>query len=76
MSWLLNNISTILVGLVVAFIVYLQARKIVHQWATKKSFCGDSCGGCGLAGLCSGNEESFLQRYKRDQMNLNNEKTP
>lgn len=56
MELILSGLSTLIVGLMVAGIVFLAVRSIVKdkKW---KSLCGGNCGGCSCSGMCHPRKE-------------------
>ena len=54
MAWLQANLSTIIIGLVLLFIVIIIVKKLYTNKKEGKSSCscGDGCGGCASAGIC------------------------
>lgn len=46
--------ATAIVGLVVLFVIWLAARKWLHDWRASKGGCGGGCAGCPSAGMCGG----------------------
>lgn len=52
MTWIIANISTIVVSLIVLGLVALVLRKILHDKKSGVSSCGTSCGGCAMAESC------------------------
>jgi hypothetical protein len=52
MDWIITNISTILVTLVLIGLVTLVIRKIVKDKKKGITSCGTSCNGCAMAGSC------------------------
>ena len=52
LNFIIDNIGSIIVSLVLVFIVILAARSVIKDKKSGKCSCGGSCGGCG--GGCSG----------------------
>jgi FeoB-associated Cys-rich membrane protein len=52
MDWIITNISTILVSLVIIGLVSLVIRKLVRDKKKGVTSCGTSCSGCAMAGSC------------------------
>lgn len=52
MDWIINNISTILVSLVLLALVALVIRKMVKDRKKGVTSCGSSCSGCAMSGSC------------------------
>ncbi len=47
MTWLANNLGTIVVGLIVLAMVFFAARSVYRSFRSGGcSSCGDACGGC------------------------------
>lgn len=46
-SFLLNNVGTILTGLVLILVVGLVVRSMIRDKRSGKSSCGGNCGACG-----------------------------
>jgi len=51
-DWIINNISTILVSLVLLGFVSLVIRKMLRDKKKGVTSCGTSCSGCAMAGSC------------------------
>ncbi len=51
-DWLIGNISTIIVTLVLIGCVALVIRKIIKDKKKGITSCGTSCKGCAMAGSC------------------------
>ena len=62
MIWLMENLSTILVSLVIVAAIVLAVRSIKKDKANGKSSCGGNCKSCGS--LCSSN---LVDDYHRDR---------
>lgn len=60
MEWLTANMSTIVVSLILAVIVVLDIRKIMHDRRKGIKSCGMNCPGC--TGSCSNIE--IPERFK------------
>lgn len=58
MTFLINNIGTILTGAVLLIIVALVLRTMIRDKKTGKGGCGGSCGGCSNACACHGSVKS------------------
>lgn len=58
MTFLINNIGTILTGAVLLIIVALVLRTMIRDKKTGKSGCGGSCEGCSNACACHGSVKS------------------
>ena len=58
MTFLINNIGTILTGAVLLIIVALVLRIMIRDKKTGKGGCGGSCGGCSNACACQGSVKS------------------
>ncbi len=56
MDWIINNLATIVISLLLIALVVHQARKIIAKGGT----C--DCGGCAAAGSCHGNKQKKLQK--------------
>ena len=52
LSWLQENIGSIVVGLILLVVVVLIVRRLILDKKAGKHLCGGSCGSCG--GGCSG----------------------
>ena len=64
MMWLQANIGNLVVGSVLAVIVFLNIRKIVLDKKQGRHSCGGDCGSCG-AGCSCGNMKNDLQAAKK-----------
>ena len=58
MTFLINNIGTILTGAVLLIIVALVLRTMIRDKKTGKGGCGGSGGGCSNACACQGSVKS------------------
>ncbi len=63
MVWLNENLSTILVSLIIVFAVVLAIRSIRKDKANGKSSCGGNCNSCG--GLCH-SKSNLVDTYHHD----------
>ena len=52
MEIFVSGLSTLVVGLIGAGIVFLAVRSIVRDKKNGKSLCGGNCGGCSCSGMC------------------------
>lgn len=52
MDWIINNLSTILVSLVLLGLISLVIRKMVKDKKKGVTSCGSSCSGCAMSGSC------------------------
>lgn len=52
MDWIIGNIATILVTLILIGLITLVIRKMVNDKKKGITSCGTSCNGCALAGSC------------------------
>jgi len=52
MTWLYNNLSTIIVSLIVLTVVILVVRKLIRDKKQGKSSCGCGCDSCAMSGQC------------------------
>ena len=52
MTWIINNIGTIITLIILLAIVALIIRHIKKDKAQGKSSCGCKCGGCPMSGSC------------------------
>jgi hypothetical protein len=57
LSFLIENIGTILIGAILAFIVILIILKMRKDKKAGKSSCGCNCGCCANEGLCHGKKD-------------------
>ncbi len=58
MNWILENLGTIIVALIVFAVCVLIVRKIVKDKKSGKSpTCGCGCGGCAMSGICHDKKE-------------------
>lgn len=55
MKWLINNIGTICVTLILLIIILLIIKTLINDKKNGKSSCGCNCGHCAFAGLCHKN---------------------
>lgn len=54
LNWIISNLGTIIVLLVVAAVVVGVAVKMFKDKKQGKSSCGCSCGNCPMSGKCHG----------------------
>lgn len=54
-SWLVNNLGTILISLVLVAIVVIIIMKLRKDKKAGKSSCGGNCAHCTMAGSCHKN---------------------
>ena len=52
MTWLMNNLSTIIVCIVLIAVVVLIINKMIKDKKKGKSSCGCNCAHCAMAGSC------------------------
>jgi hypothetical protein len=52
MDWMIENISTILVTLILIGLITLVIRKMFNDKKKGITSCGTSCNGCAMAGSC------------------------
>lgn len=52
MTWLINNLSTIIVCILLIAVVALIIGKMVKDKKKGKSSCGCGCSSCAMAGKC------------------------
>ena len=52
LNWITDNLSTIIVSLVLILIVAAIIRKLVRDKKKGKSSCGCNCAHCAMAGSC------------------------
>jgi hypothetical protein len=52
MDWIIENISTILVTLILIGLISIVIRKMLNDKKKGITSCGTSCTGCGMAGSC------------------------
>ena len=58
MSWVLENLSTIIVSGILILIVFLIVRSMHQDKINGKSSCSNDCGGCALSGSCHNRDEN------------------
>lgn len=51
-EFIMNNLGTIIVGLIVLALLILVSVKMISDEKKGKSSCGGGCGSCPNAGLC------------------------
>ena len=54
MTWLMNNLSTIIVCIALGAVVVLIINKMIKDKKKGKSSCGCGCSNCAMAGKCHG----------------------
>lgn len=52
LGWIMENIGTILITIVLAILVVLIIRSLVKDRKQGKSSCGGNCGHCPMSGSC------------------------
>lgn len=52
MSWIIGNLATVIVALVLAAVIALIIVYLVRSKRKGKSLCGGGCGGCPMNGAC------------------------
>ncbi len=58
MAWLIQNLGTIIVALILVTVCALIIRKIVKDKRSGKSpTCGCGCSGCSMSGICHEKKE-------------------
>jgi hypothetical protein len=55
-TWLLNNISTIIVCVIIIAVVAMIVRKMVKDKKQGKSSCGCGCQNCAMHDACHSNK--------------------
>lgn len=65
MVWLIENLSTILVCLIIIIAVVLAIRSIRKDKISGKSRCGGNCGSCG--DICN-SKNNFVDSYHHDHV--------
>ncbi len=56
LTWLAENIATIIISLILLVIVAAIVVKLVKDKKKGKSTCGNNCAHCAMAGSCHGRE--------------------
>ena len=59
-EWVLNNISTIIVGAALAAIIICVVRLMIKNKKEGKSSCGCGCGGCAMHDICHSEKKNKL----------------
>lgn len=54
MTWLMNNLSTIIACIALVAVVVLIINKMIKDKKKGKSSCGCGCSNCAMAGKCHG----------------------
>ncbi len=54
LNWLIGNIATIIISLVLILIITSVIYKIIKDKKQGKSSCGCNCANCAMAGSCHG----------------------
>lgn len=52
MDWLISNLGTIVVSIILILIVFLIIRSMIRDKKSGKSSCGCGCEGCAMRGKC------------------------
>lgn len=58
MSWIINNLGTIVIFIVLAVIVYMILRSMKKNKRAGKTSCGCGCAHCAMRGKCHGGGNS------------------
>ena len=69
LAFLENNLSTILVGAVVVFILVLVIRHLAKNKRSLTCSCGD-CGSCASSGVCSIHEQEQKDAAKAAEIHI------
>jgi hypothetical protein len=62
-AWIISNVSTIVISLILVGLVSLVIRKMLRDKRKGITSCGTSCNGCAMAGSCCGKPSKMI-RYK------------
>lgn len=65
MQWIMNNISTIFVSLILLGVVIMVVKNLRKKDGS--SSCGGSCGGCASSSMCHGHT-TFVDDYHKNQI--------
>ncbi len=52
LHFIMENLSTIIIGILLLAVVVLIVKKMRNDKKNGKSSCGCGCGGCASAGIC------------------------
>ncbi len=66
MEWIMNNLGTLICGLVVALVVGLALRSVIREKRSGKCSCGGNCGACGA---CSAIPSGALEEARKNILN-------
>lgn len=69
LAFLENNLSTILVGAVVVFILVLVIRHLAKNKRSLTCSCGD-CGSCASSGVCSIHEQEEKDKDAAEKIQI------
>ncbi|MBQ8171861.1 MAG: FeoB-associated Cys-rich membrane protein [Oscillospiraceae bacterium] len=61
-EFIVNNIGTIVVGLLVLAVLALAAWKMISDKKQGRSSCGGGCSGCPNAGLCHAQHDEKTEK--------------
>ena len=64
-SWIADNLGTIIMSLILIAIVAAIIVKMVRDKKRGKSSCGCNCGHCAMSGMCHTNTASSKEATKR-----------
>lgn len=56
-AWLMNNLGSIVIALVLAVIIALIIIKMIKDKKSGKSFCGCGCSNCAMRDTCHSNKK-------------------
>lgn len=56
MDWLINNLATIVISIILAVILGLIIYKLIKNKKQGKSSCGCDCSSCPMGGRCHGED--------------------
>jgi hypothetical protein len=65
MDWITNNLSTIVVSLILLGVVALVIRKMLQDKKKGVTSCGTSCNGCAMAGSCAGSRAGSCKDFHK-----------
>ena len=63
MTFLMENLSTVIIGLILAGVVYLVVRKMIRDRREGKGCgCSGGCAGCSGASMCHGGQRAGREK--------------
>lgn len=68
MDWLLNNLATIIISVILALVVFLIIFKMIRDRKKGKSSCGCDCSCCSMGGCCHSNSGNDTDKKTKNNI--------